>query len=425
MGAEPGAENGQVPVARRLAPLVVPALLVGIGSALVLLAVDATAELVHGWVWTALPGAFGVDGRGRPWTVAVLTLTGLAVGLVVWKAPGHAGPDPATVELVEEPLEPRVLPGLLTTIVLALACGVSLGPENPVIATTVTLAHWAGRRLIPAAPAATWVGLATAATVGALFSTPVAAALLLTEAAAGEREEPLWNRLVLPLIAAGSGAVTTYALAGPELSLSLPAYPGPAPGDVLSGSVIALAGGAAGLALVYAFPVVHGWFRRLRHPVLMVGAGGLVLGLLGALGGPLTMFKGLEEMKELADRSADLGVAALAVIIVVRMAALLTAASCGFRGGRIFPALFAGVALGLLVAKLVPVVPVSLAVACAVLGILTSVTRQGWLSLFIAVTVVPDLGLLPVLCLAVLPVWLLVSGRPEMVVAAQADSEQG
>ncbi|WP_304454478.1 ion channel protein [Nocardiopsis sp. YSL2] len=424
MGAERGAEGDPVPIARRLAPLMIPALLVGVGSALVLVAVDVAAAFIQGWVWTTLPGTLGVDGGGALWTVGVLTLAGLAVGLIVWKAPGHAGPDPATVELVEEPLEPRALPGLLAAVVLALACGVSLGPENPVIGATVTLAHWAGRRLVPAAPARVWVGLATAATIGALFSTPVAAALLLTEAAAGDREEPLWDRLVLPLIAAGAGAVTAHVFGAHSLSLPLPAYPGPSVGDVLTGSVVALVGGVLGLALVYAFPLVHGWFQRLRHPVLMIGTGGLVLGLLGAIGGPLTMFKGLEQMGALVERSADVGVAALAVIIVFRMAALLTAASCGFRGGRIFPAVFAGVALGLLVAKLVPAVPVSLAVACALLGILTAVTRQGWLSLFVAVTVVPDLGLLPVLCLVVLPAWLLVSGRPEMVVSAAPDSER-
>ncbi|WP_053618843.1 ion channel protein [Nocardiopsis sp. NRRL B-16309] len=425
MEEEQDEAGGSVPLARRLLPLVVPALLVGVGAALVLLAVEAVAALLQEWVWTVVPDAAGIDGEGALWTVGVLTLTGVAVGLVVWKAPGHAGPEPATVELVTEPLEPRAVPGMLITVVLALACGVSLGPENPVIAVNVALIYWAGRRLIPAMPGQAWVGLSTAATIGALFSTPVAAALLLSEMAAGDRDEPLWDRLVLPLVAAGAAAVTTHVLAGHALSLSLPPYPGPSAGDVLSGSVIALVGGVVGLALVYAFPVVTGWFRRLRHPVLMIGTGGLVLGLLGVLGGRLTMFKGLDEMGELAAHSSDFGVGALVVIIVVRMAALLTAASCGFRGGRIFPVLFTGVALGLLAAKLVPAVPVSLAVASAVVGILAAVTRLGWLSLFIAVTVVPDLGLLPVLCLAVLPVWLLVSGRPEMVVPAEPDSTHG
>ncbi|BFV57328.1 hypothetical protein KCMC57_up24320 [Kitasatospora sp. CMC57] len=38
------------------------------------------------------------------------------------------------------------------------------------------------------------------------------------------------------------------------------------------------------------------------------------------------------------------------------------------------------------------------------------------LSLFTAGVIVPDLELLPLLCVAALPAWLIVTGRPEMVV---------
>jgi hypothetical protein len=54
---------------------------------------------------------------------------------------------------------------------------------------------------------------------------------------------------------------------------------------------------------------------------------------------------------------------------------------------------------------------VSLAVAAGVLGMLLVVSRCGWLSLFMAVTTVGQVELLPVLCIALLPVWLLVTDR--------------
>ena len=44
------------------------------------------------------------------------------------------------------------------------------------------------------------------------------------------------------------------------------------------------------------------------------------------------------------------------------------------------------------------------------------VTRSGWLSLFMAVTTVNQIELLPVLCVALLPVWLLVTDRPELLI---------
>jgi hypothetical protein len=55
----------------------------------------------------------------------------------------------------------------------------------------------------------------------------------------------------------------------------------------------------------------------------------------------------------------------------------------------------------------------SLVVACAVLGIVLVVARDGWLALFIAVAIPGDIALLPVMCIVVLPAWLLVSQAPE------------
>ncbi len=46
----------------------------------------------------------GVASTRTWWTVLVLTVTGLLVGATVRWAPGHAGIDPATTELVSEPL---------------------------------------------------------------------------------------------------------------------------------------------------------------------------------------------------------------------------------------------------------------------------------------------------------------------------------
>ena len=44
------------------------------------------------------------------------------------------------------------------------------------------------------------------------------------------------------------------------------------------------------------------------------------------------------------------------------------------------------------------------------------VTRDGWLSLFMAAVVVPNTTLLPLLCIVMLPAWLLLAGKPMMMV---------
>ncbi|MDJ1644994.1 ion channel protein [Streptomyces pakalii] len=409
--------------ARRLLPLVLPAIVVGVVCALILLGVSLLAEQLQDVLWESLPDALGVGRFSSVWMVVMLTATGLAVGIALRAVPGHGGPDPATTGLVDAPMRPGVVPGLLLVTTLALAGGVSLGPENPITAANIALAFWLGRRLAPGAPGEVWVALAAAGTIGALFGTPVAAALILSEALASQPGPgAFWDRLFAPLAAGTAGALTMSLIAEPSFDLSLPAYTGPHWGDLLSALLIASAGALLGLLAVYAFPVAHRVFAALRHPVLALTAGGLVLGLLGALGGHLTLFKGLDEVKTLAGDPEGWSAGEFAGMAIVKMAALVTAATCGFRGGRIFPSVFAGVSLGLCAHALVDAVPPSLAVSCAVLGVLLAVTRQGWVSLFTAAVLVGDASVLPLLCAATLPAWLLVTGRAQMQLDADGTS---
>ncbi|MET8246731.1 ion channel protein [Streptomyces sp. NPDC005202] len=401
--------------ARALLPLILPALAVGVGASLLLLLVSGLAERLQHVLWTNLPDALGVGRYSVAWMLIMLTATGVLVGLVVWKVPGHAGPDPATMGLQAVPLPPAVLPSLLLATALMLAGGPSLGPENPIIAVNVGLALWLGRRLVPRLPGGVWPALAEAATIGALFGTPVAAALVISEALAGRPAKgALWDNVFAPLVAGAAGAITTTLVARPAFELHLPRVDRIHWGDVLTALVIASAAALLGMCAVYAFPYVHAAFSRLGHPMLALPAGGLVLGLLAALGGHLTLFKGLGEMEELAQNPDGWSAGQFATMAVVKLAALLVAASCGFRGGRIFPAVFVGVALGLTAHASVPAVNPAVGVSCGVLGMLLAVTRQGWVSLFTAAVLVASPAILTLLCIASLPAWLLVTGRPQM-----------
>lgn len=401
--------------ARALLPLILPALAVGVGASLIFLGVSAAAEAFQDVLWRNLPDALGVGRYSVLWMLVMLTATGVAVGLVVWKVPGHAGPDPATMGLDAPVLPLVVLPGLVLATALMLAGGPSLGPENPIIAVNVGIAFWLGRRLLPRLPGGLWPALAEAATIGALFGTPVAAALVISEALAGRQVKgALWDNVFAPLVAAAAGALTTTLVAHPSFDLHLPAFGRPGWGDLLAAVVISSAAALFGMCAVRAFPYVHAAFARLRHPMLALPVGGLVLGLLAAVGGRLTLFKGLEEVGEIAAHPDGWSAGEFATMTVVKLAALLVAASCGFRGGRIFPAVFVGAALGLCAHALVSGVHPAVGVATGVLGMLLAITRQGWVSLFTAAALVASPTILALLCIASLPAWLLVTGRPQM-----------
>lgn len=408
------------PSIRTLLELSLPAIVVGVVSAFGLYLVDEAAHLLGHWLWVDLPGASGVSPDSGWWIFGVLSLVGLAVGLVLTYVPGHGGRDSATVELVAPPLALAAVPGLVLVTVLVLAGGVSLGPESPIIAINTALLVALVAGFWPNVEVELVVMTAAAGTIGALFGTPIAAALVFTGVVAAARTGgALWDRLFLPLLAAASGSLTMRLLDGPQFGTTgIPPLGAPQPSHLLVGGGVACAAALVILAGGLVFRPMHRLFRRLKSPLVYTTIGGMALGLLGALGGPLTLFKGGEQMVELVRRAEEYTPAQLLFIVVVKLAALLVAATAGFRGGRIFPAVFIGVAVGLLAAGVAPGVPLGLAIACGTLGSVLAECRDGWIALFIAVIVVGDITLLQVLCLVVLPVWLLVARAPKMMVYA-------
>ncbi|MGG7972829.1 ion channel protein [Klebsiella aerogenes] len=408
------------PRARTMLLLSIPAILIGIASSLVLIVAMKIAAILQSILWSDLPAHVGIAADSPLWIIAILTLTGIAVGLVVRFSPGHGGPDPATESLIGAPIATSALPGLLAALILGLAGGVSLGPEHPIMVVNIALAVALGSRLFPRVSSLDWTILAASGTIGALFGTPVAAALIFSQTLNSSSDVPLWDRLFAPLLAAAAGALTTGIFFHPNFTLPIPHYPHLRIVDIISGAIVTRIAIAVGMVAVWCLPRLHALIHRLKNPVLMLGIGGFLLGILGVIGGHITLFKGLDEMQQLAS-SQTLGAADFLLIAVVKLAALVLAAACGFRGGRIFPAVFVGVSLGLMLHAHVEAVPAAITISCAILGLVLVVTRDGWLSLFMAAVVVPDTTLLPLLCIVMLPAWLLLAGKPLMIAKRRGD----
>ncbi|EFA6973750.1 ion channel protein [Escherichia coli] len=403
------------PRARTMLLLSLPAVAIGIASSLILIVVMKIASALQNLLWQRLPGTLGIAQDSPLWIIGVLTLTGIAVGLVIRFSQGHVGPDPACEPLIGAPVPPSALPGLIVALILGLAGGVSLGPEHPIMTVNIALAVAIGARLLPRVNRMEWTILASAGTIGALFGTPVAAALIFSQTLNGSSEVPLWDRLFAPLMAAAAGALTTGLFFHPHFSLPIAHYGQMEMTDILSGAIVAAIAIAAGMVAVWCLPRLHAMMNQMKNPVLVLGIGGFILGILGVIGGPVSLFKGLDEMQQMVANQA-FSTSDYFLLAVIKLAALVVAAASGFRGGRIFPAVFVGVALGLMLHEHVPAVPAAITVSCAILGIVLVVTRDGWLSLFMAAVVVPNTTLLPLLCIVMLPAWLLLAGKPMMMV---------
>lgn len=408
------------PRARTMLLLAPPALIIGVASSLILIVIMKVAAVLQSVLWTSLPSTVGLNASSPTWVILILTLTGIAVGLVIRYSPGHAGPDPATEPLIGAPVDTAALPGLIIALIIGLAGGVSLGPEHPVMAVNIALAVAVGSRILPRVNTLDWTILASAGTIGALFGTPVAAALIFSQTLSGNADIPLWDRLFAPLLSAAAGALTTSLFFHPHFSLPIAHYSQMQLADIFSGAIVAAIAIALGMVAVWCLPRLHRLMHRLKHPVLILGMGGLIMGILGAVGGNITLFKGLDEMQQMAF-SQVFTVSDYLLFALIKLAALVVAAACGFRGGRIFPAVFVGVALGLMLHEHVEAVPAAITISCSILGLVLVVTRDAWLSLFMAAVVVPDTTLLPLLCIVMLPAWLLLAGKPLMIARRRGD----
>ena len=339
--------------------------------------------------------------------------------------PGHGGRDSATVELIAPPMKIAAVPGLVLVAILVLAGGVSLGPESAIIAINTAVLVAIVNRLWPQIRAELIVMVSAAGTIGALFGTPVAAILVLTGVvAAAKTGGALWDRLFLPLLSASTASMTMALVGGQQLGTpEVPPLAGPVLVWLPAAVLIACVAAAVGLLGAVLFQPFHSAFHRLKRPLLYTTLGGILLGVLGAVGGPLTLFKGSAQMAELVDRAGEFTAWQLFTMVGIKLLALLIAATAGFRGGRIFPAVFIGVAAGLGCHALFPQIPLGLAIACGTLGMVLAVSRDGWIAIFIAVAVSGDVALLPLICFVVLPVWLLVARAPEMLVHAPEPRE--
>ena len=249
-----------------------------------------------------------------------------------------------------------------------------------------------------------------------MFGTPIAAALLLSRDGVGGPAPAVGP----DLRAAGGGrggCRDDLLFAGEAFVLTVDPYPGPQLIDFLTGSVIAVGGGRARAGRgATPFPRLFALFGRLGSPLLHRDRRRRGARLLGAIGGPITLFKGLEQMHELSADVDAYTVGGLVLVTVVKLLALLVAGTTGFRGGRIFPAVFVAVAFGLAINAAFPQVPEAVALggqpasACSL-----AVTRSGCLALFMAALMVGHPEMMPLLCLIILPAWLVVTGRPEMI----------
>lgn len=227
------------------------------------------------------------------------------------------------------------------------------------------------------------------------------------------------------LLASAVATIVFVGLTGQFLArlYTFPEYT-PLLADLLRAVPFGLVGSLVGVL----FTLMFRWLRRLMQPfkgrLFLRGLiGGLGMGIIGALM-PLTLFSGEAETAELIQQATEIGFWMLILLAASKLLATSLLLATGWKGGYIFPIMFAGVALGMAGHLLFPGTLVAVTVAATLAGALVAALRAPLFAALFTLVLV-EANTAPVVAVAVLVSALLASflARREARGRAQAEAE--
>ena len=330
------------------------------------------------YLFTTLPDDLGFDGAPVWWSVPLLALGGLVVGLTIRYLPGTGGHAPAEGFKPSGAVHPVELPGIIIAAFATLSCGAVLGPEAPLIAIGSGMGVLAVHLVRRNAPQMASVVIAAAgsfAAISALFGSPLTGAFLLMEVS-GLGGAMLGVVLVPGLLAAGIGSLIFIGLNSwtgfGSFSLAVPDIPTFTTPDVaqfgwaivIGVAAAVLGSGIRRLALVLQ-PIVE------RRMVLLTPVAGMAVAGLAIIFGEWSdesasqvLFSGQNALPALIEQAESWTVGALLLLVVCKSLAYGVSLSA-FRGGPTFPGMFIGAVGGIALSHL-PGLPMIAGVAMGI-----------------------------------------------------------
>ncbi|MFZ2362206.1 MAG: chloride channel protein [Anaerolineae bacterium] len=400
--------------------LLLLAALLGLISAVITFTFIALVDGAASAVWETAAEAIGLS---MPvFTLLVCMLGGLLVGVLVKVFGDHSG---IFAEMMAEfghtgRFNYRQAPGIVLTAFVSLVSGGSLGPEAPMADACGSAGTWLAERLKLDERSTRSLGFSGLSGMLASFITsPFGGALLSLEAARGGVSYP-W--ILIPSLVASAVGTVAFLVLSQEYFGSLYTFPDYAPRvtDLAWAVPLGLLGALAGAIFILAIRTLRRLLAPLRSRLIVRGLlGGLILGIAGALL-PLVLFSGEQQTHVLIQDAAAIGVIQLIVMALVKLLITALLLVTGWKGGYIFPTMFAGVALGMAANLVFPSIPAPVAVAATMGGAMVATMKAPIFSaLFVALMVQSSTG--PVIAIAVV-VGLLATARLSLV---QAPSPKG
>lgn len=339
------------------------------------------------------------------WVIVVPVLGGLIVGgMARWGSRairGHGIPEAMEQILVNESrIPPRMTWLKPVSSAVAIGTGGPFGAEGPIIATGGALGSLVGQLAhVTADERKTLLAAGAAAGMAAVFAAPVSAVLLSIELLLFERKA----RSLIPVaMAAFVGTGVRFLLEGSEPMFPMPEVAAAAPGALVIYVLLGALIGAFSVGITKLCYAIEDAFEKIPvHWMWWPAIGGIAVGLIGYLQ-PLTLGVGYTNIT--AAISGTLGLSALLMLCLAKLASWSIALGSGTSGGTLAP-LFTigstlGGALGLLIANALPTLHVDprMAALVCMAAIFSGASRAFLTSVVFAFeTTLQPHGLLPLL----------------------------
>lgn len=331
----------------KLKPLLIAAGYGGL-SGMLTAAVLAAMEALSALLW---------QGEPAPWRSFLTIAAGGALIALLRVIGGGDEPDlAAQLQQARTPqaLHRRQIALLAAMAIVAVAFGGAVGPEAGTLAVVAELSAWVALAIGRSQDERALIGEAGAAgALGAIYGSPPGGLLVAEGAptAQAARDGDAGPRRALLLLAAVAGLggfhwVRSALLHGGDVRVQLPAYVvADNAQDLLPAVLPALLGGLAGLAFVTLLPWLRRQLARCGGVVVQTLVGSLAFAAL-ATAWPILRHSGHHQIDALLAWGQGAGWAALLLLAGLKVLALVLCLASGWRGGAIFPLIFAGAAAG-------------------------------------------------------------------------------
>jgi H+/Cl- antiporter ClcA len=298
---------------------------------------------------------------GEWWWVAVLSLTGLIVGVMRLLLPVDDLSGSLTIIQESNVDRSTALPAIAISIVSMIG-GASLGPFDGGVRAGATIGDWYSS-IRGLSKRETEVNTASGinGSLGGLLTAPVLATLFATELRWPIRRN-LYRVLLPGLTASIFGFAVMFAIVG-DTFLGVFELPGFEVEfwHLGMGAILGVVAAALSWLLGMTVYTIRRWILpAVSNQIARTTLGGLILGLI-AVALPLTLASGKTQLGVEIGHVEMLGAGLLIGVVAAKIVAVAISLTTGFIGGPVMPALFIGGTAGLAIHALFPGIPVALA----------------------------------------------------------------